>query len=249
MRRFVPLRPDPRARLARANPVAKLVAAATLMAALFASSGPIAPSVVLVGLASSLPLSGLAPRELLGRSWPLLAAALSVGLLNVLLAPAGPAGPDPVAAAAIGLRLLAITLSGLLAIATTDPTDLADALQQQARLSPRLTLGALAAVRLLPLLAVEWQILGTARRARGITAGWSPIGRARLGFGMLLALLVGATRRATRLATAMEARGFGALACRSVARPQRMRPSDWGLVLAAVGLGLVALVAGSVLRA
>jgi energy-coupling factor transport system permease protein len=231
VRRFVPLRPSPRARLARANPVAKLAAAAILMAVLFVSSGLLTPAIVLVGVLASIPLTGLPPRDLLARTWPLLVAALSVGVLNVVFAPGGTG--NVVTGVALGLRLLGIALSGVLALASTDPTDLADALQQQARLSPRLAVGVLAAVRMLPILAVEWQILGMARRARGVSAGRSPLAAARLGFGMLLGLLVGSVRRATRLATAMEARGFGTAACRTIARPQRMRLADWGLIAGA----------------
>lgn len=247
MRRFTPLRPDPRAPLARANPVAKLGAAAILMAVLFVASGPITPALVLAGILASLPLSGLGVRTLLVRTWPLLLAALMVGVLNVVLAPASRGGPDIVTGLALGLRLLGIALSGVIAIATTDPTVLADSLQQQARLSPRLAVGALAAIRMLPILAVEWQLLGMARRARGVSAGWSPMAAARLASGKLLALLVGAVRRATRLALAMEARGFGSAACRTIARPQRMRLADWGLLLAAVALGVAALGIGSAL--
>jgi energy-coupling factor transport system permease protein len=241
MRRFTPLRPDPRAPLARANPVAKVGAAAILMAFLFAASGPIAPAVVLAGILVSLPFSGLRVGNLLIRTWPLLLAALMVGVLNVVLAPVSRGGPDFSAGLALGLRLLGIALSGVIAIATTDPTDLADSLEQQARLSPRLAVGVLAALRMLPILAIEWQLLGMARRARGVSAGLSPVTAARLAFGKLLALLVGAVRRATRLALAMEARGFGTAPCRTIASPQRMRAADWGLLVAAVALGATAL--------
>ena len=241
MRRFTPLRPDPRAALARANPVAKLVAAAILMGVLFVPSGPVAPAIVLAGILACLPFTGLAVPTLLARTWPLLVAALMVGVLNVVLAPASAGGPDIANGLALGLRLLGIALSGVLALATTDPTDLADSLQQQAHLPPRLAVGAMAAIRTLPILAVEWQLLGMARRARGVSAGWSPLLFIRLAFGRLLALLVGSVRRATRLAQAMEARGFGAEACRTIARPQRMRVADWGLLLAAAALGGVAL--------
>jgi energy-coupling factor transport system permease protein len=247
MRRFTPLRPDPRAPLARANPVAKLGGAAILMAVLFMASGPITPTIVLGAILVSLAFTGLGVRTLLIRTWPLLLAALMVGVLNVVLAPASPGGPDFSAGLALGLRLLGIALSGVIAIATTDPTDLADSLQQQARLSPRLAVGVLAAIRMLPILAVEWQLLGMARRARGVSAGWSPVAAARLAFGKLLALLVGAIRRATRLALAMEARGFGTAPCRTIARPQRMRTADWGLLVAAVALGAAALGIGSAL--
>ncbi len=51
--------------------------------------------------------------------------------------------------------------------------------------------------------------------------------------GQLMSLLVAAIRRGSRMAQAMEARGFGARPCRTVARAQRMRPGDWGLILGA----------------
>ena len=247
MIRFTPLRPDPHAALARANPVAKLVAAAILMAVLFVASGPVTPAIVLAGIVTSLPFTGLSVRTLLARTWPLLIAALMVGVLNVVLAPASSGGPGLANGLSLGLRLLGIALSGVIALATTDPTDLADSLQQQAHLPPRLAVGAMAAIRTLPILAAEWQLLGMARRARGISAGWSPLPAVRLAFGKLLALLVGAVRRATRLAQAMEARGFGAEPCRTVARPQRMRLADWALVLAAAALGGAAFGIGLVL--
>jgi energy-coupling factor transport system permease protein len=247
VRRFTPLRPDPRAPLVRANPVAKLGAATIVMAVLFAASGPVTPAIVLAGIVASLPFTGLGVSTLLGRTWPILVAALSVGVLNVLLAPASDGGPDLANGLALGLRLLGIALSGVLALATTAPTALADSLQQQARLSPRLAVGVLAAVRMLPILAVEWQLLGMARRARGVDAGWSPPAAARLAFGKLLALLVGSVRRATRLALAMDARGFASDGCRTIARPQRMRLADVGLVLAAAALGAAALWIGAAL--
>lgn len=247
MRRFTPLRPDPRAVLARANPVAKLGAAAILMSALFVASGPITPAIVLAGIVASLPLTGLGVGTLLLRTWPLLLAALMVGVLNVVFAPARAGGPDVVTGLALGLRLLGIALSGVVALASTDPTDLADSLQQQVRLSPRLAVGALAAIRMLPILAVEWQLLGMARRARGVSPGWSPLAAARLAFGKLLALLVGAVRRSTRLALAMDARGFGAIPSRTIARPQRIRLADWGLLLAAFFLAAAAIGIGSAL--
>ena len=244
MRRFTPLRPAPSAVLARANPVAKLAAAAILMAVLFVARGAVTPAVVLAGLLASVPLTGLALRDLLARTWLLLIAALFVGVLNVVLAPGGSA--NLLTGLGLGLRLLGIAFCGVLALATTDPTDLADSLQQQARLSPRLAVGVLAAVRLLPILAAEWQILGMARRARGVSAGWSPLAAASIGFGMLLALLVGAVRRATRLATGMEARGFGASECRTIARRQSVRTADWAMLAVAIGLGAAGIAIGAV---
>lgn len=258
MRLFTPLRPNPTAPLPRANPTAKLGAAAIIMLALFFSTDAVTAGIVLVGLVAATAFSGLEPRVLLGRTWPLLLAALSVGILNTVLAPVqtgsplriGPVevGSDNLATGlGLGLRLLGIAYSGVLALATTDATELADSLVQQLRLSPRFAVGALAGARLLPILADEWQILSLARRARGVEAGRSPLAAVRLFFGQLLSLLVAAVRRGTRLATAMEARGFGSMPCRTIARPQVVGRSDWVLIGAAAGLVIVAVAVSAAL--
>ena len=253
MHLVTPLIPDPAAPLARANPVAKLGAALIVMIALFASLDAVTALVVLAVLVALIPFSGLSPWALMSRFWLLGATALSIAVVNVLFAPQqlGPIvislGPISIGAetlvngVGLALRLLAIALAGLLATATTQPTDLADSLVQQLRVSPRFAVGALAALRLLPLMATEWQTIAMARRARGVDAGRNPLVAVALFGGQMLSLLVRAVRRGGRMALAMEARGFGAMACRSVARIQRMRPADWGLLLGALALGLGAI--------
>jgi energy-coupling factor transport system permease protein len=249
---FTPLRPDPSALLPRLNPAAKLGAALLLMAVLFVSADGVTAAVVLAGLLGATAASGLEPRVLLARTWPLLLAALSVSVLNTFLAgeqrgdlidlgPMTIGGDTLLTGIGLGLRLLGIAYAGVLAVVTTDPTDLADSLVQQLRLSPRFAIGALAAARLLPIMADEWQILSLARRARGVEAGRSPVAAVRLFFGQLLALLVAAIRRGTRLALAMEARGFGTRPWRTVARPQVVRRPDWLLIGAATALAAFAV--------
>lgn len=253
MRPFTPLVPDPGAPLARANPVAKLAAASVLLVALFASLDGVTAGIVLAALLGVLPFAGLSARDLLSRSWLVGLAAVSIGVFNVLFA-AEQLGPTIVALGpwrigaetlvngiGLALRLLGIVLAGLLATATTQPTDLADSLVQQLRVSPRFAIGALAAFRLLPLLSQEWQTLAMARRARGVEAGRSPVAVARLFAGQMLALLVGAVRRGTRMAQAMEARGFGARDCRTAARLLVIGPADWAWIGGAVILAATAI--------
>jgi energy-coupling factor transport system permease protein len=207
----------------------------------------------------AVPLSGLRAALLVRRAWPLLGAAVAIGVLNGLFGEAkgevvvaiGPfalhAG-SLAAGAALGVRILGIALAGLVALATVEPTDLADALMQQLRVPATFALGALAAVRLLPVLADEWQLLGLARRARGLSAA-NPLEWVRLQAGRLMSLLVGAIRRATRLALAMEARGLGAARRRTVAREQRMVRRDWlllaGSAVAALAATAIGLALGS----
>jgi energy-coupling factor transport system permease protein len=253
MQLLTPLVPDADAPLTRANPVAKLAAAAVLLVALFASLDGVTALVVLGGLLVALPWSGLRVRDLLARSWLVGLAVISIAVFNTVFA-AEQLGPTAVEVgplrigsetltngAGLGVRLLAIVLAGLLATATTQPTDMADALVQQLRVSPRFAVGALAALRLMPILSREWQVLAMARRARGVDAGRSPIAAARLFASQLLAILVTAIRRGTRMALAMEARGFGALPCRTSARMQRMRAGDWGWIVGAGALAATAI--------
>jgi energy-coupling factor transport system permease protein len=250
MQLAVPLIADPRAPLARANPVARVGAAALLMLFGFLAVDAVTAGLLLAVAIAGIPMSGISARTLLRRAWPLFGAAVAIGVLNAAFGEARGAavlnlGPltlhaDSLAAgAALGIRILGIALAGLLALAAVDPTDLADALMQQLHLPARFAIGAMAAVRLLPVLADEWQLLGLARRARGVSAR-GPIGWLQLLGGRLMSLLVGAIRRATRLALAMEARGLAPGGRRSVARPQRMRRGDWVLLASALAAGLAA---------
>ena len=253
MRLLTPIVPNAGAPLARANPIVKLLCALVLLLALFASLDGVTAGVILAGLVALLPLSGLSVRALLGRAWLVGVVAIAIAVMNVLFATQqlGPtvitAGPLRIGAetlangAGLGIRLIAIALAGILATATSDPTETADALIQQARMSPRYAIGVLAALRLLPLMAQEWQTIGMARRARGVDAGRSPITATRLFVGRLMSLLVGAIRRGSRLAIAMEARGFGSMPCRSAARPRGMRTADWIWVLGAMLLSAAAI--------
>ena len=112
--------------------------------------------------------------------------------------------------AAMMIRSLAMVLPTLAFVLTTDPTDLGDSLAQTFKLPARFVLATIAALRLVGILFAEWNALGQARRARGLGAGQSLIGRAQTFGGQSFALLVQAIRRGSRLAITMEARGFGA---------------------------------------
>jgi energy-coupling factor transport system permease protein len=231
--------PLPSGPLARRNPVAKLLAALALMLAVFGAADALTPALVLACELAVVPWFGLTYGALWRRTWLLLFGVAGIVLSQILF---GTGEGDPVAnGVAIGLRLLAVALPGVLVFASTDPTDLADSLIQNARVSPRFAVGTLAAWRLLPLLREEWRLLGMARRARGVDAGRNPILVLRLFASTAFALLVGAIRRGTRLATAMDARGFDSGLPRTIARPQRVGMADRLLVLGAVAVGIGAI--------
>lgn len=239
--------------LARRNPVAKLAAALLFAVPLLSTLDPVTPAVALAVELAAVPFFGVRYRTLLRRTAPLLLAAGGVlvtlvlfaaertGTILVTLGPLVVTSGVLLSALALSLRLFAVALPGVLVFATTDPTDLADALIQNVRASPRFAIGALAAFRLVPLLTEEWQQLSMARRARGVDAGRNPLAALRLFGSTAFALLVGAIRRGTRLAVAMDARGFDAAHPRTTARRQRFRPADTVLLVAAAGLAAAAV--------
>jgi energy-coupling factor transport system permease protein len=251
--RFAAPLADPAAPLARRNPVAKLAASIVLTLVLLATLDPVAPTVALAVELAVVPLFGLRYGTLLRRAWPLLVAMLGVVLTLVIFAAERTGavvialGPFTVTtgvltdALGLSLRLLAVALPGVLVFTTTDPTDLADGLIQHLKAPPRFAIGTLAAFRLVPLLGDEWEMLSLARRARGVDAGRDPVRRLRLFASTAFALLVGAIRRGTRLATAMDARGFDSGVPRTVARPQHFGFADALLVAGAMATAGLAL--------
>lgn len=250
-----PAMANPAAFLPSANPIAKLMAAVIVMVAAFASRDPVTPAILLGGEGIALILTGIRARALLRMVAPLIVVAGMLGLLNALLVgnPAQePAAGDPdrlTTGLGLGLRIAAISLAGVLALATTDPADLASGLIGQLRMSPRLAIGALASLRLVPILSTEWQTIGLARRARGVDAGRNLLVAARLAIQAIVTLLVSTIRRGSRLAMAMDARGFDSGLPRTLARPPRMRRADGWLVAAAAGLAIGAVAVSVVLGA
>lgn len=243
----------PGAPLARRNPVAKLAAALVFSFALVATLDPVAPALAIAIELAVLPLFGIRYRVLARRAWPLLASAGGILVTLVLFAAdrsgrvlveAGPVlVTSGVLLTALGLvlRIFAVALPGVIVFATTDATDLADALIQNTRAPARFAIGALAAFRLVPLLEQEWETISMARRARGVDAGRNPLAKLRLFVSTAFALLVGAIRRGTRLAVAMDARGFDAGTPRTVARRQRFTAADGLLIAGAAVLAGAAL--------
>lgn len=239
-----------RSPLASVNALAKLAAALVLTLPLLLSIDPVSAGVALALTLAALPFARLRPRELWLRLWPIAVSAVLAAAATVLYGrPSGAVFVEwglvritegsLALALAIVLRVLAIAIPSVVLFATTDPTDLADALGQLARLPARFVLGALAGMRLVGLLVTDWRELTLARRARGV----ADHGRVRRFAGQAFALFVLAIRRGSALATAMEARGFGAPVARTWARPSRLRPRDAVLVLVAAAIAACAVAA------
>ncbi|MGF9660625.1 energy-coupling factor transporter transmembrane component T [Arthrobacter crystallopoietes] len=239
--------------LTRANPLAKFAAVVFITAVLAVSIDWVSAGTALAAEVALFGLAGLTLRLLWQRGWPLIIAAAVGGWSTAILsADSGrilvDAGIWSISEGSLELGLgfmlrgLAIALPAILLMSCTDPTDLADALAQKARLPHRFVLGTLAAMRLVGLMAEEWQTIGMARRARGIGSHGTPLQRLRATLGQSFGLLVQAVRRASRLAVTMEARGFGG-AERTWARESTFARIDIWVVLGGALIAAAALAA------
>ncbi|WP_101848144.1 energy-coupling factor transporter transmembrane component T family protein [Zhihengliuella sp. ISTPL4] len=229
--------------VARINPVAKLGVSALIAVPLILTLDPVSAAVALALEAVLFLFAGIGWREFWVRTWPVWLAAPLTGLTIALYGEtSGTVYVDwfvlrisegsLALAFATMLRVLAIALPSVVLFITVDPTDLADGLGQILRLPARFVLGALAGLRMVGLFLDDWRALELARRARGV----ADRGRIRRFFGMAFALLVLSIRRGAKLATAMEARGFGAPGRRTWARASRFGAAEW--ILLAVGAGI-----------
>jgi energy-coupling factor transport system permease protein len=226
----------------RANPLARLAPATALGVANVITLDPVTPLLTLAVVAVALPATGLSPRQLTRSTWPLLVAAATLLAVNTLADPSPGIGwADVAVGTTTATRLLAVALPGLLAFATIDAVDLTDALVQQLHVPPRFGYGALAALRLMPMLAEDWRHQALAARARGISPR-GPVARVRDVMRRVLGLLVTAIRRATRLALALDARGFDG-ATRATARPSAWTRSDTAWAVGGVGAAAAITVA------
>lgn len=251
-----PAMADAHALLARRNPLAKFGAALIPAAGLIVGIDIVMSSIVLTVTVLSVPLWGVRWASLLPRLIPMFAAVALLALGNAVftdrkggstIIDAGPllVTTESLAVGAVmAVRVTAIALPGILAVVTIDPVDLADALVQHLKVPARFAYGSLAALRLVPLLAHEWDVLGRARRARGLESGGRPVAAVRLFAGRAFALLVGAVRRATHLAVAMDARGFDSSGPRTAARLSLFTGADVALLGVSVVVTLAAAAAG-----
>ncbi|MGM1018726.1 MAG: energy-coupling factor transporter transmembrane component T family protein [Actinomycetota bacterium] len=215
------------------NPVTKLLLALLLSIPLFASIDVTSALVAIALQLLCLPLTGLRLTTVLKRLLPIAIFAPVAGMSMLLYAePAGTVywsfgfatiSSDSIELAiAVSLRVLALGLPTILLFGRTDPTELGDALAQVARLPSRFVLGVLAGTRMLGLFLDDWRTMALARRARGV----GDSGAIRRFFSMAFVLLVFAVRRGTKLAMAMEARGFGSDTPRTWSRPSRLHARD-----------------------
>ena len=240
-----------RGAIERLNPVTRLLLAVLACLPVLVSLDWLSATVMLVGLLVVLRAAGARPAAMLVRLAPVaVAAALAAVTMALYGKPGGRVywqwwlvevtRRSVTMAGAVVLRVLVLGLSAVVLLGGLDLTAMADGLAQVLRLPARFVLGALAGLRMLSLFVEDWRTLGRARRARGL----GDTGRLRRWTTMAFALLVLAIRRGTKLATAMEARGFDAQHARqrTWARPSRLGAPDVIGLTAAAALDALALV-------
>ena len=234
--------------LARTNPVARVLALLVATTPLLITIDPVSAGVALALELALVPLSGVSARSFFLKATPLLVAA-PLGALSMLLyaSPGGHVywsfGPAAISdhsmwlALGIGLRMCALVVPAIALLDRIDPTDMGDGLAQILHLPARPVLAALAGARMTSLMAADWKALERARRARGV----GDASRIRSFLRGSFSLLVFALRRSGKLATTMEARGFGAAGRRTWARPSRLRAADAALMAVAIAVPTIAL--------
>ena len=188
---------------------------------------------VKIGLLVAYSVALFCTENLLGVAAALLAAVASVGdvpvarllregafayLIVGFLLVYNVAASGWLAGIAVALRLLLLVWASLLLMALSTPAELSEALRQL--LSPLGRLGLPVrdfttslsiALRFMPLLSEELRAVRAAQASRGAAfEGAGLVGRLRAYGGLMVPLLVGLFRRADRLASAMEARCYGA---------------------------------------
>ena len=216
------------------NPVARVIALLVFTTPLLVSIDLVSALVSLACTIIGAPILGVSYRVLFRRGLPIVLIAPVSGISMALYG--RPEGREYFSvafahvtdnslglAAAIMVRVLAVGLPVIVLLGTIDPTELGDGLSQILKFPPRFVIGTVAGARLVSLFQRDWEAM---RRALTMTFG----------------LLVLALRRGTKLATAMEARGFGRDASRTWARESRWGRAETLLVVACAIAGAMSII-------
>lgn len=177
---------------------------------------------------------------------------LTIALRGITFGSTGPAllrlgrfalsGPGLLSGGFFAVRIVLLVLGTALLTLTTSPVELTSGIERV--LAPlklvRVPVGDLAmtltiALRFIPTTAEEAERIITAQQARGaVFDRGGPIARAKAYLPVLVPVFYQLFRRADALATAMEARCYRGTEGRTRLHPARMRPADWGTLLATV---------------
>ena len=243
--------------VARRDPAVKLGVALVLSLVLVLVIDPVTPLLFLaLAWAGAVWLGGVPAGAFLRTLMPLGVVALGFVWTNALFAVPAPddvvwrIGPFGASASGlrfgvgIGLRGLAIGALSVAAIRSSDPTVLVVSVIRNARVPYRIGYAMLAAFRFFPIIGEEYVRIRLAQRVRGVRPR-TPRERAAAAIGGIVPLFGDATRRATRIAVAMDARGFASARERTYWRETPVRWADWAFAVACLALAGAILAAGA----
>ena len=119
---------------------------------------------------------------------------------------------------------------------TTDPSDFALSLIQQARIPYRFGYAILVAYRFIPLWTEELETIRAAHKVRGVGKRGGLKGQLREWQRYAIPLLASAIRKSERVAIAMDSRAFGSTPNRTYYRELHVRGADWAFLAAVLAL-------------
>jgi energy-coupling factor transport system permease protein len=195
--------------------------------------------ITLAVLGTALFLARLSVSEVVRGTWIFIAASVSFFIIQSVSLPGHTVAfhifSKPIYAEsadyalASALRIYAIVLSSMVFVRTTDPRDLAIALVTQMHMPYRIAYTFFIALRIVPTIEEEIQIIRSAHAVRGVARQRSIAGRIGETKRYVMPLLVGSLRRASTMVMSMEARAFGAYPTRTFVESPRM--SGFGVSL------------------
>jgi energy-coupling factor transport system permease protein len=188
--------------------------------------------ITLAVLGTALFLARLSVSEVVRGTWIFIVASMSFFIIQTLSLPGHTVAfhifSKPIYAEsadyalASALRIYAIVLSSMVFVRTTDPRDLAIALVTQMHMPYRIAYTFFIALRIVPTIEEEIQIIRSAHAVRGVARQRSISGRIGETKRYVMPLLVGSLRRASTMVMSMEARAFGAYPTRTFVESPRM---------------------------
>ena len=243
--------------LRRRDPTAKVLVALLISLLLILVIDPVTPLLFLAlaaiaavgfgGVPAGSYLRGLAPlvAVALGFVWTnAFFAVVPVGETRWQLGPLSASASGLAFGLGIGLRGLAIGAISLAALRTSDETQLVVSLIRNARVPYRIGYAMLAAFRFFPLIGDEYARIRLAQRVRAVRPR-SVGARVRGAVRGVIPLFAEATRRATRIAVAMDARGFASARERTYWRAAPITRADRVFVVGAMVIAFAILAAGA----
>ena len=233
------------------HPLVKLLGCVVIIILATMSYDPV-PNIVLFLLTVVLALVGgrLSPRRFFGTLAPFSFIAFGFGISQLLVHAEGTTflvvGPLTITkealsfSAALAFRMLTIISISLVFTMTTDPKELVLSLIQQLKMSYRVAFGIFFALRMMPQVEAEFDIIRSAHRIRGVGEKPGLVGKLEEYQRFTIPLLVSLIRKSTRAAMAMEAKAFGAFPDRTYLTRMHIRSRDVVfLVTLVASLGLV----------